>query len=82
MFMANAHQKNPEAGEFVVYLMPTKKASASLAGRLKVTEANKLSTILNVSLMDEDPIRAEDILNQVLKVYQAANLLCSSIAAA
>lgn len=72
MFMANAHQKNPETGEFVVYLMPTKKASASLAGRLKVTEANKLSTILNVSLMDEDPIRAEDILNQVLKVYQAA----------
>jgi tyrosine-protein kinase Etk/Wzc len=72
MFMPNAHKVNATDGEFMLYLVPTKKATATLASRLKVTEANKLSTILNVGLMDEDPARAEDILNDILKVYSSA----------
>lgn len=73
MFMMNTHNKNLHtAGDFFFTLIPEKKVAATLGSRIKVAEANKLSTILNVSLMDEDPARAEDILNDVLKVYNNA----------
>jgi tyrosine-protein kinase Etk/Wzc len=72
MFMPNPHTKNKQDGEYRFSLVAPKKAAASLSGRLKVTEANKLSTILNVSLTDEDPVRAEDVLNNLLKVYNAS----------
>lgn len=70
MFMLNPRNKNlASGGSFFFSLIPPRKVVTSLAGRMKVTEANKLSTILNVSLQDEDPARAEDVLNDVLKVY-------------
>jgi tyrosine-protein kinase Etk/Wzc len=70
MFMMNTHNKNVQKeGTFLFSLIPERKVAATLGSRMKVTEANKLSTILNVSLTDEDPSRAEDILNDVLKVY-------------
>jgi tyrosine-protein kinase Etk/Wzc len=73
MFMVNSHNKGmADAGKFYFMLIPEKKAVSTLASRIKVTEANKLSTILNVSLTDEDPTRAEDILNGILKAYQNA----------
>jgi len=72
MFMPNPHNKNKQPGDYLLSLVSKKKAAASLAGRLKVTEANKLSTILNVALLDEDPVRAEDVLNNLLKVYNTA----------
>jgi tyrosine-protein kinase Etk/Wzc len=70
MFMMNTHNKNlQQNGTFFFNLIPEKKVAATLGSRMKVAEANKLSTILNVSLTDEDPDRAEAILNDVLKVY-------------
>jgi len=70
MFMMNTHNKSLQStGNFFFTLVPEKKAAATLGSRIKVAEANKLSTILSVTLMDEDPVRAEDILNDVLKVY-------------
>lgn len=73
MFMLNTHNKNlQDGGNFFFTLIPERKVVASLAGRIKVAEANKLSTILNVTLTDEDPARGEDILNDILKVYNNA----------
>jgi len=72
MFIKNSHLKAAHPGEYSFSLVPVKKAASSLGQRLKVTEANKLSTILNVALQDEDPTRAEDALNDVLKVYSAS----------
>lgn len=72
MFIPNMHTKNKQSGDYVFALTTQKKAAAGLAGWIKVTEANKLSTILNVALLDEDPTRAEDVLNDLLKVYNAS----------
>ncbi|MET1054836.1 MAG: polysaccharide biosynthesis tyrosine autokinase [Pedobacter sp.] len=70
MFMMNTHNKTLQrTGTFFFSLIPEKKVAATLSSRLKVVEANKLSTILNVTLTDEDPDRAEAILDDVLKVY-------------
>ncbi|UKT62397.1 GumC family protein [Pedobacter mucosus] len=55
-------------------LTPLKSVVQSISERLTVTEANKLSTILNVSFLDEDPTRAEDILNTTLKAYANAGI--------
>jgi tyrosine-protein kinase Etk/Wzc len=74
MFMPNNRNKEGNEGEYSFSLVPLKKEAGTLSGRLKVTEANKLSTILNVALLDEDPARAEDILNDVLKVYNSFSI--------
>jgi tyrosine-protein kinase Etk/Wzc len=69
MFKKNNSLISPKGTELSFSLISPKKTTRSIAKNLKVTEANKLSTILNVSFLDENPQRAEDILNDVLKVY-------------
>jgi tyrosine-protein kinase Etk/Wzc len=56
-----------------VLISPT-KIIKSIAGGIKVSEANKLSTILNISLLDENPQRGEDILNTLMDVYNSATI--------
>ncbi|RZK21669.1 MAG: polysaccharide biosynthesis tyrosine autokinase [Pedobacter sp.] len=69
MFLRNRKVTVAENTDFSFALtLPTKVASR-IAGGVKVTEANKLSTILVVSILDENPKRAEDILNGILLVY-------------
>lgn len=55
-------------------LAPLKSVVHSIGERLTVIEANKLSTILNVTFLDEDPARGEDILNTTMKAYAAAGI--------
>ncbi len=50
-------------------LIDPKKVASSLAIRLKVTAANKLSSIVNISFTDDVPARGEDIINELIKVY-------------
>ncbi|WP_316809992.1 polysaccharide biosynthesis tyrosine autokinase [Pedobacter heparinus] len=69
MFKKNNVLLNVPDGDFSFSLISPKKAATAIAEKLKVTEANKLSTILNVSFLDEEPKRAEDVLNDILKVY-------------
>lgn len=56
---------------FFFTLSTPKKTALAIADRLKVTEANKMSTVLNVSFLDVDPQRAEDILNNLINVYRS-----------
>ena len=72
MFRLNPGFNAREAGDFSFSLTAPEKVVSSVMQNLKVTEANKLSTILNVSLQDQDPRRAEDILNDILRVYSAS----------
>lgn len=71
MFRLNPSYSDRAVGNFSFALTAPEKVVSSVMQNLKVTEANKLSTILNVSLLDQDPQRAEDILNDILRVYSA-----------
>jgi tyrosine-protein kinase Etk/Wzc len=50
------------------------KIIKSISSGIKVSEANKLSTILNISLLDENPQRGEDILNTLMDVYNSSTI--------
>jgi tyrosine-protein kinase Etk/Wzc len=53
-------------------LVSPSKIIKSIAEGIKVAEANKLSTILNISLLDQNPQKGEDILNTLMDVYSSA----------
>jgi len=53
-------------------LIAPNKIVKSIKDGIIVSEANKLSTILNVSLMDKSPQRGEDILNTLMDVYSSS----------
>jgi tyrosine-protein kinase Etk/Wzc len=61
----------PDAKYSFVLVAPSQIVKGISEG-IKVEEANKLSTILNISLMDENPQRGEDILNTLMDVYSSA----------
>lgn len=48
---------------------PTEKVANSLCGRLFAKLKNPSSTVINLSITDTNPQRAEDILNTLLSVY-------------
>jgi tyrosine-protein kinase Etk/Wzc len=53
-------------------LVNPKKAVAALMGRLDASPSSKLSTIIYVKLKDEDPLEAEDVLNELIIAYSKA----------
>lgn len=55
-------------------LFPTQAVQASLMNRIKVVPASKLATVINISIKDQVPDRAEDILNELVKVYTEAEI--------
>ncbi|KYP13047.1 polysaccharide biosynthesis tyrosine autokinase [Flavihumibacter sp. CACIAM 22H1] len=55
-------------------LYPVQPIQASLMNRLKVVPASKLATVINISIKDQVPDRAEDILNELVKVYTEAEI--------
>lgn len=57
---------------FTIY--PVQPVQASLMNRLKVVPASKLATVINISIKDQVPDRAEDILNELVKVYTEAEI--------
>lgn len=69
-FSKNPHLTDaPETNVFYFTLLAPKKVTSSLSSRLKVSSANKLSTIVDLELNDENQDRGEDILNDVVKEY-------------
>ncbi len=55
-------------------LISVKKVSLELAKDLKIAQATKLSSVLNLSIRDEIPVEGEDILNEVMAVYDSASV--------
>jgi tyrosine-protein kinase Etk/Wzc len=60
---------NPERQLYFALIQPKLIANSFLGG-LKVAEASKLSSIVDLSYRDEIPKRAEDILNQLIAAYE------------
>jgi tyrosine-protein kinase Etk/Wzc len=50
------------------------KITQALLGRLSVVSANKLSTVIHLTIKDAVPKRAESILNELMKEYNKATL--------
>lgn len=65
---------NSERKEFTLSISPPKISVAALVENLKVEEAGKLSSIINLSFRDQIPKRAEDILNQLLLSYRESEI--------
>ena len=53
-------------------LVNPKAITLNLIGKLNVTAASKLSSVINIKLKDEVPSRAEDILNELVLAYNRA----------
>lgn len=59
---------------FSFNILTTKAAAGEIAGALSVIEEKKESAILTLRLRDEIPARGEDILNDLITVYNARSI--------
>lgn len=55
-------------------LIPVKDITEKMSSQLTVEASNKLSSIINLIYKDEDPKRAEDILNNIIEYYINATI--------
>ncbi len=71
-FISNKYYNRPETpnGQLFFYLSTPKSIAPSFLAALKAEPASKASSIVNLSYVDESPLRAENILNQLIKAYQ------------
>ncbi|HMF73232.1 MAG TPA: Wzz/FepE/Etk N-terminal domain-containing protein, partial [Flavitalea sp.] len=53
-------------------LINPKEVTRSLMSKLEVTSSSKLSTVIDLKLKDEDPVLAEDVLNELIRSYNRA----------
>lgn len=71
-FVRNTSLKTPAKGALFFSLIDKRRMVTGLLKRLSVQPSNKLSTIVTVSLKDEDAQRGEDILNSLIDRYDNA----------
>lgn len=71
-FTENKYYSKPSTVQNQLYfsLIQPKDIVASFLGGLKVEAASKLSSIVDLTYRDVDPLRAENILNQLIEAYQ------------
>lgn len=80
-FVLNPLSKQAPEGEYSFSLVKPKSIVSSIQQRLKVSTSNKMTSILNLRLIDEDPKRGEAILNELLVGYNKANIQDKNILA-
>lgn len=70
-FSRNPHYTPQNSGSVPFYfeLVPVRKVVSSISANLKVIVSNKLSSIIELDLKDENPFRGEDILTGLIKSY-------------
>uniref|UniRef100_UPI0026390E31 Wzz/FepE/Etk N-terminal domain-containing protein n=1 Tax=uncultured Mucilaginibacter sp. TaxID=797541 RepID=UPI0026390E31 len=69
-FKKNIYRTPEETGKKLYFsLIAPKNVVSSLASRLKVTAANKMPGIVDLDFTDESSVRGEDIVNELIKVY-------------
>jgi capsular exopolysaccharide synthesis family protein len=86
-FLKNKYYKpvkvlDNEAGSFYFSLSPVKNAANNILNEIKVIPSSKESTVIDLSIEGEVPQRGEDILNQLLIVYNHAAILDKNVLAA
>lgn len=77
----SAHYNNID-GKLYFSLANPKSVVGSVSQSLKASTSNKLTSILDLSYVDEDPKRGEAILNELLTVYNDAIITDKNILAA
>lgn len=73
MFIANKRFSKPAEGPLFFSLRNIRGASGGYSSKLTVTGSNK-STVITATQKDEVPERSEDVLNDLLSVYQRADV--------
>lgn len=73
-FKNNPLAKGQQQGKLFFSIASPKSIVSTLSNSLKVTTSNKMTSILNLTLTDEDPKKGEAILNELLTVYNEAIL--------
>ncbi|GAA4328974.1 polysaccharide biosynthesis tyrosine autokinase [Flaviaesturariibacter amylovorans] len=73
-FSPNPRYKPGSNGPFHFRLVDPKSVAAGLQKKLDVAPAGKLSSIVRLKYSDESPERAEDILNNLVRDYNAASI--------
>jgi tyrosine-protein kinase Etk/Wzc len=72
-FLPNANYQCPEEKKPLFYsILNSKAVTETLVGGLKVTQATKLASVIDLSLRDAVPKRSEDILNGLIAAYNRA----------
>jgi tyrosine-protein kinase Etk/Wzc len=81
MFTPNNYKSRVPENPLYFSLINPKSVTQSLLSGISVTPSSKLSTVINISLRDESPKRAENILNELLSEYgKSALALKTSLA--
>lgn len=73
-FNRNPYYKVQQKEKYFFSIVPVSIIAAGIQSRLAVTPVSKPSTILNLNLRDEVPQRGEDILNELMVVYNKASI--------
>jgi tyrosine-protein kinase Etk/Wzc len=74
-FVFNKHYTEPVQKKSLFFvLIDVKKVANGLISGLDVSPASKLSSIINLTLYDEVPQRGEEILNEVISVYNSISI--------
>ncbi|WP_374951407.1 GumC family protein, partial [Mucilaginibacter sp.] len=68
-------------GEYYVYIRNVKPSAKMLLGALKVQSAARNSSLILLNLADQVPQRAEDILNNLVRVYNEAGINYKNVTA-
>ena len=67
-------QNGRAKGPLYFVLVNPKELAYSLVSSLDISPASKLSSVINLTLRDEVPKRSEDILNELISVYDNASV--------
>ena len=73
-FITNKNAEQPSEGKLFFSILNPKDVAASLGKRLSVSTSNKMTSILNLTLTEDDPKKGEDILNELITAYNQAIL--------
>lgn len=73
-FVPNPYYTGDNQTAFEFALLPAATAVEALKNRLVVASANKLSTVIEIVLNDEVPLRAEKIVNSIIEEYNSDKL--------
>lgn len=69
MFVPNSRYDGSAINRLSFEIVPPKSYSASLSGRLDIKPVNKSSALLSIEITDEVPERGENILKELVSVY-------------
>lgn len=75
------HKSKIAPGDYYFSLIPVSRAANQILGQLNITPSSKQSTVIDLSIEGAVPQRGQDILNELLKVYNEAAIMDKNILA-